>query len=143
MKRTLLLVCLVAALAVPTSASASAFQVRVFHSPDGNIGCAMILGSGSRGGEARCDIAKHDWPTPSTPKSCPLDYGNGLFVGPHRKAAFVCAGDTTLHQGKPLAVGRAIKLGPYKCKSLQAAMRCVNRNTRHGFVLSRQLAKRF
>lgn len=140
-KRALLLVCVVALLAGP--ASASAFQVRTFHSPDGNIGCAMIFGSESRGGEARCDIAKHSWPTPPTPKSCPLDYGNGLFVGPRRKAAFVCAGDTTLHQGKPLQVGQAIVLGPYKCKSLEGAMRCLNRDTHHGFKLSRQAAKRF
>jgi hypothetical protein len=141
MKRAFLLVGIAAALVAPTSASA--FQVRVFHSPDGNIGCAMIFGSESRGGEARCDIAEHEWPTPPTPKSCPLDYGNGLFVGPRRKAGFVCAGDTALHQGKPLPVGQAIELGPYKCKSLAGAMRCLNRDTGHGFKLSRQVAKRF
>jgi hypothetical protein len=142
-KRALLLVCLAAALVAPASASGSPFQVRTFHSPDGNIGCAMIFGSETRGGEARCDIAKHEWPTPPTPRSCPLDYGNGLFVGPRRKAAFVCAGDTTLHQGKPLPVDKAIELGPYKCKSLPGAMRCLNRDTGHGFKLSRQVAKRF
>jgi len=142
-KRALLLGCLTVVPALPPSASGSPFQVRTFHSPDGNIGCAMIFGQDTRGGEARCDIAKHDWPTPPTPKSCELDYGNGLFVGPHRKAAFVCAGDTTLHQGKPLPVGQAVQLGPYKCKSLEGAMRCVNRDTGHGFTLSRQVAKRF
>lgn len=140
-KRALLLLGIVIALAVPTSASA--FQVRLFHSPDGNLGCVMTFGKEAFGGEARCDIDEHEWPTPATPKSCPLDYGNGLFVGPRRRAAFVCAGDTTLHQGKPLAVGKSIELGPYKCKSLEGAMRCVNRDTGHGFVLSRQAAKRF
>jgi hypothetical protein len=135
-----LLICVVAAL-VP--ASASAFQLRIFHAPGGNIGCAMIFGAESRGGEARCDIAEHDWPTPATPPSCELDYGNGLGVGPHRKAGFVCAGDTVLHQGKVLPVGHVTKLGPYKCKVLPGAVRCVNRDTGHGFVLSPEAAKRF
>jgi hypothetical protein len=139
-KRVLLLACIAAAL-IP--ASASGFQLRMFHTPDGNIGCAMIFGKESRGGEARCDIAKHDWPTPATPPSCELDYGNGLAVGSHRKAGFVCAGDTVLHQGKVLTVGKAVKLGPYKCKSLPGAVRCLNRDTSHGFELSRKVAKRF
>lgn len=115
----------------------------MFHTPGGNIGCAMIFGSESRGGEARCDIAEHTWPTPATPPSCELDYGNGLSVGAHRKAGFVCAGDTVLHQGKVLPVGQAVKLGPYKCKTLTGAIRCLNRDTGHGFELSRAAAKRF
>jgi Family of unknown function (DUF6636) len=139
-KRFLLLAC-ITALLVP--ATASAFQLRIFHTPGANIGCAMIFGSESRGGEARCDIAEHNWPTPATPPSCELDYGNGLSVGPHRKAGFVCAGDTVLHQGKVLKVGGVAKLGPYKCKVLPGAVRCVNRNTGHGFKLSRQVARRF
>jgi Family of unknown function (DUF6636) len=140
LKRVLLLTSILAAL---LPASASAFQLRIFHTPDGNIGCAMIFGKDARGGEARCDIDEHTWPTPPTPKSCELDYGQGLAVGPHRKAAFVCAGDTVLHQGKVLPVGQAVKLGPYRCKSLAGAVRCLNRRTSHGFKLSREVAERF
>ena len=140
MKRALLLACVVLAL---LPASAAAFQLRIFHTPGGNIGCAMIFGKEARGGEARCDIAEHTWPTPPTPKSCELDYGQGLAVGPHRKAGYVCAGDTVLHQGKVLAVGHVAKLGPYKCKVLPGAVRCVNRDSGHGFVLSRSVATRF
>jgi len=103
----------------------------------------MIFGKDAFGGQARCDIAKHDWPTPPKPQSCELDYGQGLVVGSRRKASFVCAGDTTLHQGKALPIGQAVELGPYKCKSLPGAMRCINRDTGHGFKLSRQVAKRF
>jgi hypothetical protein len=139
-KRALLLAWVVLAL---LPASASAFQLRIFHTPGGNIGCAMIFGKEARGGEARCDIAEHTWPTPPTPKSCELDYGQGLVVGPHRKAVFVCAGDTVLHQGKVLAVGHVAKLGPYKCKVLPGAVRCLNRDSGHGFMLSRSVAKRF
>jgi hypothetical protein len=69
-------------------------------SRDGNLGCGMIFGKDSQGGGARCDIDHHSWAPPPKPKSCDVDYGGGLNVGPHRKAEFVCAGDTTLHQGQ-------------------------------------------
>jgi hypothetical protein len=140
-KRLTLIACIAGALAVPNSVSA--FQLKLFHTPDGNIGCAMIFGKESRGGGARCDIAEHSWTSPPKPKWCDVDYGGGLNIGAHRKAEFVCAGDTTLHQGKVLPVGQVQKLGPYKCKSLPGAVRCVNRDTGHGFLLSRTVAQRF
>jgi hypothetical protein len=126
-----------------TASPASAFQVKQFHTPDGNIGCALVAGKESRGGEARCDIAKHSWQAPPKPASCELDYGGGLAVGAHGRAGFVCAGDTTLHQGRKLGSGKAIELGPYRCVNLGDAVRCVNRDTDHGFKLSRSVAKRF
>jgi hypothetical protein len=139
-KRAALLALIVAALA---PATASAFQLRIFHIPGGNIGCSLIYGSGSYGGGARCDIANHSWKSPPKPKWCDVDYGNGLNVGAHRKAQFVCAGDTVLHQGKVLPVGEVVKLGPYKCKSLSGGVRCVNRDSGHGFTLSPVVASRF
>jgi Family of unknown function (DUF6636) len=139
-KRAALLAVIVAALA---PAGASAFQLRIFHTPGGNIGCSLIYGRDSGGGGVRCDIAHHSWKSPPKPKWCDVDYGNGLNVGAHRKARFVCAGDTVLHQGRKLAVDRVMKLGPYKCKSLSGAVRCVNRDTKHGFKLSRTVVKRF
>ncbi len=141
MKRAALLAVIVAALA---PAGASAYQLRMFHTPGGNIGCSIIFGSGSYGGGARCDIASHSWKSPPKPKWCDVDYGNGLNVGAHRKAQFVCAGDTVLRQGKLLPTGEAIKLGPYKCKSLSGgAVRCINRDSGHGFKLSRTVPRRF
>jgi Family of unknown function (DUF6636) len=125
------------------TASAGAFQLKVFHTPGGNIGCELFFGKEAFGGEARCDIAEHDWKTPKRPRWCRLDYGNGLTVGPHRKAGFVCAGDTALHQGRKLAAGRSVSVGPYECRNLGAAVRCVNHRTGHGFRLSRKVAERF
>ena len=124
-------------------ASAGAFQLKQFHTPDGNIGCALLAGKESRGGEARCDIRRHSWPTPKKPASCELDYGGGLSVGAHGRAGFVCAGDTTLNQGRKLPEGGAVAVGPYRCENLGEAVRCVNRDTGHGFKLSRTVAKRF
>ncbi len=109
----------------------------LFGSPSHNIGCAMDSTS------VRCDIAEHDWVAPPKPKRCDLDWGNGLAVGRAGKASFVCAGDTTLHQGHVLAYGRSKHLGTVGCTSLRNGMRCVNHKTGHGFLLSRAKARRF
>jgi hypothetical protein len=135
---------LIACLALALSAApAVAFKQSLFHTPDANIGCVVLAGKYSQGGEARCDIAEHSWPTPKKPASCDVDYGGGLAVGSHGRAGFVCAGDTTLHQGKKLAPGAAVAAGPYRCVNLGEAVRCVNRDTGHGFKLSRTAAQRF
>jgi hypothetical protein len=124
-------------------ATAPAFQLRMFQTPDGNIGCAMINGKGSGGGSVRCDIDGHSWKAPPKPAWCDVDWGFGLSVGKKKKATYLCAGDTVLHQGKVLPVGSVEKLGVFKCKSLQGAVRCVNRESGHGFFLSRTQAQRF
>ncbi len=141
MRRILLPLLVLALLAAP--AGASAFQLRMFHIPGGNIGCAMIYGKGSGGGSARCDIARKSWQAPPKPRWCDVDWGFGLAVGQRKRASFVCAGDTVLNQGRVLAKGGVAKLGPFKCKSLPGAVRCVNRDTHHGFKLSRAAARRF
>ncbi len=125
----------------PASAAGSGYRVWMFHAPGGNIACAMATGGPE--GSVRCDIARRSWKAPAKPRSCPLDYGNGLIVGNRGRAKFTCAGDTILGQGKVLAVGRVAKLGPFRCKSLSGAVRCVNRKTGHGFKLSRRVARRF
>ena len=43
---------------------------------------------------ARCDISRHDWRIPPKPRSCRLDFGQGVTVGSHGRAHFVCAGDS-------------------------------------------------
>lgn len=123
-------------------AGASAYRLRMFHIPGGNIGCALIYGKEARGGEARCDIAEHSWKPPPKPRWCELDWGSGMSIGARSRAQFVCAGDTVLHQGRVLATGRSLRLGPYRCKSLHEAVRCLNLRTGHGFLLSRTAARR-
>jgi hypothetical protein len=108
-----------------------------FQSPSGNIGCVI----GPSG--ARCDIRSRDWRPPPKPASCQLDWGHGLVVGRRGRGRFVCAGDTTLGQGRRLAYGKAIRRGRFRCVSRRSGMRCVNRRNAHGFVLSREQARRF
>jgi hypothetical protein len=108
-----------------------------FVSPTRNIGCVMD----STG--VRCDIREHSWPTPPKPKSCEFDYGGGLFVGTKGKAEFICASDTALEAGPVLPYGSSKRFGRFRCTSEESGMRCVNTRNGHGFVLSKQRAKRF
>ncbi len=133
--RILVAVVAVALLGLATAASASA--LKLFESPSGNIGCVM-----SEEG-VRCDIAQHSWKSPPKPKSCDVDYGGGVAVDTKGKAGFVCAGDTTLHQGPALPYGSAITKGRFRCLSEEAGMRCVNRRNGHGFFLAKQSYRLF
>jgi hypothetical protein len=112
--------------------------VTSFQSPSGNIGCVIDRQSG-----VRCDIRNRDWRPPPKPASCQLDWGQGLEVGRRGRGHFVCAGDTTLGQGRRLAYGKAIRRGRFRCVSRRSGMRCVNRRNGHGFALSRERARRF
>jgi hypothetical protein len=109
-----------------------------FQSPSGNIGCVIDKQAG-----VRCDIRNRDWRPPAKPASCQLDWGHGLVVGRRGRGRFVCAGDTTLGQGRRLAYGDAIRRGRFRCLSSRLGMRCTNRRNGHGFLLSRQQARRF
>jgi hypothetical protein len=108
-----------------------AAEAKLFQSPTGNIGCSI-----TRQG-VRCDIARHTWPTPPKPRSCEVDYGQGVAVGKRGRASFVCAGDTALNQGPVLDYGKRIRRGRFRCRSRTDGMRCVNRRNGHGFFLSR------
>jgi hypothetical protein len=119
-------------LLAPASAEAVGFQ-----SPSGNIGCFMTKTA------VRCDIRHHEWPLPPKPPSCDVDYGQGVQVGKRRKGSFVCAGDTTLGQGRKLPYGQSIRRGRFRCKSRTDGMRCVNRRNKHGFLLSRERVNLF
>lgn len=117
--------------------TASALAYKGFTSPSGNIGCAMTTAG------VRCDIDEHSWPTPPKPKSCSLDYGNGLSLSKHGRPKFNCAGDTTLGIGPPLSYGDAVRKGRFLCVSEEVGVRCVNRRNSHGFLLSREIVRRF
>jgi hypothetical protein len=124
--------CLLGLLAVPANAG-----LTLFHSPSDNVGCT-ISGSG-----ARCDVAEHSWVAPPKPAYCDVDWGGGVGVGKKGKGGFVCAGDTTLHQGNSLAYGNSVSQGRFKCTSKQSGMRCVNKRNKHGFFVSRDTVRLF
>jgi hypothetical protein len=139
MKRGMLLLLAAALMSLAVTATASAFSVKQFQSPSGNIGCAIVNGK-----SVRCDIREHSWPTPPKPSSCDVDYGQGVVVGAHGRADYVCAGDTALDPSAPvLGYGDRIHKGRIRCASKTKGMRCVNLETKDGFFLSRDTVHLF
>jgi len=108
-----------------------------FRSPSGNIGCAITSQS------VRCDIRERSWRPPPKPRSCDVDYGQGLAVSRTGRGQFVCAGDTTLGVGRTVAYGTLVRRGRFACRVRTTGVRCVNTRNRHGFALSRQGYRRF
>ena len=128
MRRALLIGAVVAACLAP--AAAGAFTG--FHSPSGNIGCAI-----SQSG-VRCDIARKDWKSPPKPHTCDFDWGHSIGLNRGGKPHFLCISDTTLGLGDPLPYGETIARHRFRCKSLTSGVRCVNKRNGHGFKLSRE-----
>ena len=118
-------------------AGAASAKLVGFQSPSGNIGCYMD------GIGVRCDIVKREWTPPPKPPSCELDWGQGVFVGRHGKAEFVCAGDTAINEEQVLGYGESISRGRFRCVSKETKMKCVNERSDHGFKLSRLSVKLF
>ena len=108
-----------------------------FESPSGNVGCVISTAG------ARCDIREHSWRPPPKPRSCPVDWGNGLAVERRGFAHWVCAGDTVLGAGTVLGYRSSITRGTFTCTSRRNGVRCVNGRTEHGFKISRRTARWF
>ena len=138
MKRGMLLLVAAGLMALAMTATASA-RVKLFQSPSGNIGC--VVG----GGLARCDIQQHSWTPPPKPASCiDLDYGNGVEVVGGHPGEYTCAGDTVFSPTAPvLHYGDKITKNRFTCTSKTSGMRCANRNSGHGFFISRERVKLF
>jgi hypothetical protein len=120
------------------SAGARAAADTFFESPSGNIGCVISAKSG-----VRCDIRERDWRPPPKPRSCPVDWGNGVSVARRGAGRYTCAGDTVFSDGQALRYGRSILRGRFRCTSRRSGMRCINRRSAHGFRLSRQRVRLF
>ena len=109
-----------------------------FMTPSQNIGCYLSAKN------VRCDIRERDWSPPPEPKYCikfGVDWGQGIGVGQHKKAEFVCAGDTTLGGPGLLGYGQTAQRPPFICLSTQAGIACENSDTDHGFFLARERYK--
>jgi hypothetical protein len=113
-------------------------SIRFFASPTENIGCAI-----SRSG-VRCDIGEKSYREPRKPASCRLDYGQALRVGrADRIAEFLCAGDTVLGARRILRYHTSSVVGNFGCTSRESGMSCYNLETRHGFLISREVVDVF
>lgn len=127
MKRTIVLAAALLALA------ASNANAVFFASPSRNIGCLLDKGF------VRCDIGTRDWSPPPKPRSCPVDWGQGVSVGKRGRARFVCAGDTVKDpRARILHYGRSMTRGRFTCTSRQSGLTCRNRQTGRGFTLAKE-----
>lgn len=125
------------AAAVLCAAPAGAEGFVGFNSPSANVGCVMDADY------VRCDIAERDWAPPPRPADCEFDYGQGIGLAAGEPAAFVCAGDTTLGRSEVLDYGQSMTRGDLRCDSAESGITCLDRNTGHGFAISRQVYQLF
>jgi hypothetical protein len=134
MSARLLLSLFLALVAGAVCASAASARLIGFQTPNEKVGC-YVSGDG-----ARCDVRRPRWQAPPPPADCELDYGQGVVVGRKGPAEYVCAGDTTLDPGHDvLRRGEKVKAGRFRCKNTgQNTIKCVNRRTRAGFLVSRR-----
>jgi hypothetical protein len=103
-----------------------------FQSPSKNITCDLAPGA------VRCEIVKRDWEPPPRPAACRLGWGHGMSIE-NGKPDFVCAGDTINGTATTvLPYGSSLRAGSIQCDSGDAAMRCVDQKSEHGFTLSVQ-----
>jgi hypothetical protein len=103
-----------------------------FQSPSKNITCDLAAGT------VRCEIVKRDWEPPPRPAACQLGWGHGMSIE-SGKPDFLCAGDTIIGTATTvLPYGSSLRAGSIQCDSGNAAMRCVDQKSQHGFTLSVQ-----
>jgi hypothetical protein len=112
-------------------------QLVAFTSPGGNVGCTLDPSY------VRCDVTDRNWTPPPRPADCEFDYGQGIAMPVGEQAAFVCAGDTALGSGEPLAYGMSITKGNLSCTSTEAGITCRDGATGHGFTIAREAYKVF
>ena len=117
----------------PPPADITVGKLTGFTSPTGNIGCYIDKTT------VRCDIAERDWKPPARPSDCSsqVDFGQGITLNAGGSPAFVCAGDTALGGGKPLAYGQSIGAGNLRCESEESGMSCTDAESGRGFTISK------
>jgi len=130
----LLMVC---ALAVIPSAASAAGSSKTFKTPDGNIVCALVGGSGI--GAARCGIRKANW---SQPKACPAGWDFVFLTTTLGVKGSPSCVDNTIAPKAVLAIGKKTSLAGITCSSAKKGVTCIKANG-HGFFISRASYKLF
>ncbi|MEO6299693.1 MAG: DUF6636 domain-containing protein [Paracoccaceae bacterium] len=112
-----------------------------FHSPTGNINCALM--SGDYAG-VRCDMKSFTPNFRNPPADCDLDWGDSFGIGPNeRRGSLLCHGDTVIDPGSmELGYGASATLGEFTCTSEKSGMTCTNARG-HGFAISKAKQKLF
>jgi len=122
--------------APPTTATADPVVVGVdttFTTPSRNIRCVFLDAH-----RVRCDIKGGitTYTPPPRPTTCEADWGTSFEVDGQGAGHLICFSDA-VDDGRVLEYGHALRSGPTLCTSTQAALRCENVDTKHGFTLAR------
>ncbi len=106
-----------------------------FHSPSGNIQCAIATGDYSF---LRCDMRDLTLSFTQGPADCEFDWGNSFAVEEtSTKGYLACVSDSVSDSaGMELGYGATVTLGGYTCTSAKSGMTCQN-SLGHGFSLSK------
>jgi hypothetical protein len=99
--------------------------------PSGDIHCVV-----SRGW-LRCDALNFTYQRPPRPRSCDLDYGGAVTLGPLGAPELICHADTVANPAAPvLGYGQAWQITGLTCTATQLVLRCMNGEGR-GFEMAR------
>jgi hypothetical protein len=122
----------------PASRDAGSFRVNAegqvtFHSPSGNITCALSSSA------AQCTLDQH-WPlTAKQERSCEPAALEGADLQAGLPARFLCATDVLVPgRSAALSYGRSVSHGRFTCTSATTGMTCRDRESGHGFTISRE-----
>ncbi len=111
-----------------------------FHSPSGNIQCAMFTGDYAG---VRCDMSELTQSYAKPPADCEFDWGSSFAVDTTGKGYLACVSDAVANDdGMELGYGRSVTLGDFTCTSEKSGMTCRNAEG-HGFSLSKAKQKVF
>ena len=123
--------------AIPTIAQANSSEGFIL--PSKNIYCRIAEFSNKPASNyLRCEIASKLRPMPVQPKSCNLDWGNGLVLSKTKKAEVLCAGDIIYSPSLlTLNYGKTWKKDGFTCTSATIGLTCTNLQNK-GFFLNRQ-----
>ena len=122
------------------AAPALADDYLAFHSPSGNIQCAISTGDYA---QVRCDMSKLTPSYTKAPPDCEFDWGSSFAVDAGGRGYLACVSDAVADPGGvELGYGKSISLGPFTCASEESGMECTNPGG-HGFLVSKAWQKLF
>lgn len=112
-----------------------------FHSPSGNIHCAIFNGDYSG---VRCDMSELTPTYRTAPPECEFDWGSSFAVDAiSRKGYLACVSDSVANDdGLELGYGTSVSLGGIVCSSEKSGVSCTN-PAGHGFTISKARQKLF
>lgn len=127
---------LLAASVLASPGVASAVNSLEFKTPSGNIFCHANDGEYA---SVRCDIGEFSYTPPQPTEHCGVIFGHTVGLRPGERPQFDCAHDSMAYdQGVPvLGYGASMSVGSFTCDSTEQGVHCVDHDSGHSFLLSR------